>query len=512
MTEPQPSRPVPVDHATTTEHGSPSVGDPSDRSSLGNIYLRPPAAARKHRLVWPVRLMRLEHYPEGLITEKVRNELTILALMLLAVFIFEFAAWSFFFNGLFVGDVDRFRPGGTAAAILFGFLFGGAVLYFERQVITADTWRLTRWKRWSAQGVRVLAIAVAGYAVAHAVDLLAFRVPVARSLHAGAVDQEEIRLRADIDRLAESVNTDRRSALEKELTIVRDRIRSAQNSREQAAADKGRFRAQIESLESEARSRGEAVNQAEANLVRIEDEADRTALRRAQTELGAARSRYDLVVSDLLGVRGDQAAAQAVIEEKDSLIEALLADENRLREQQSALSTEKETVEAAARVLEGRLGQWVADLRRSAPGDRTEKWDGFGDAPADERRLWPEEWRTPLEFVEPQVHFFEKITKVYELAFGEPRATGEHSVQTPSNLDRSQRSDRWLSKVYRSSFVAIHLAAVFLPLLVFAVKWFLMPKEVDAYFSTWHQAFAGDSDARSVLSVEEKVRRRDERW
>ncbi len=487
--------------------------DPSGDSRPLDIFLRlPEKEPPTKRLGWLARLLRLEYYPHSPLTEKVHAEITKLALILVVVFVFEFAAWASFFNGLWVGDFVHFQLVRRSAAVLFGFLIAGGVLYLEHQVITADTRRLSWWKRCLGQFMRLLLIGMSSFIVAHPIDLLAFQIPVERTLHAQAVDREEIRLREDLDRLIGGARVNQMEILMDELKQVRERVDSVQSSRAQAAGDKKRYREQVESLQSEAESRGETVGQAEERLAQVEGDFDQVAIRRAQSKLGTARSRSGRTDSGLRAARSNFVAAQETVRQKDRLIETLLADERKLLKDRSELFEDSKALERVNSVMEGRLGRWVAELRRYPLGDHTEESGRVRDAPAEEMLLWPEEWREPLKFVEPQTHFFEKVATVYQLAFGEPSATDEGSAGSLARLDSSEGRERTLSRVYRDSFIAIHLAAMFLPLLVFVVKWFLMPKEVDAYFSTWHQAIAGDPGARTALSVEDKVRKSGHRW
>lgn len=496
MTEVQPSQAAELGDRTEPRTGGQPDGVLHPRGERRpSIYLRQARlSSPPSRLGWLARMMRLDQYSDVLLTPKVRTEVPILTLLLAAVFLFEFAAWSFLFNGLFVGDVDRVQPFGTVAAVLFGLVFASVILYFERQVITADTWRLTRWRRWSAQVIRLLSIAAAAYIVAHALHLVAFRVPVARILHERAVSAEEARLRRDLDSLASEALERRRAAVADELARVRSDIRTAERRREQSAAEKERYRQHVESMRTETRSRRGEVNAAEVALDRATEGFDRAALRRAQRNLESAQRRSENAGSDLHIALADQGAATAKVEEIDRQTERLRIAERRILEERSNLHWEEEDLERNKELLESRLRQWIAQLRRSPPGDLTEDWEPLKSLPEGEKQVWPEEWHRPLEFEEPKPHFFEKIAAVYELKSGRPE--GQHQP----------------AGVYRHAYYAILLIAIFLPSLVFAVKWFLMPKEVEAYFSTWHQAFAGDPGARTILNVEEKVQREGKTW
>src|SRR3954462_593100 len=512
MTEAQPARRAQLD-----DHEAMSAKDSAERepSRLGGPYLRsvylrqPESAGQGRRLNWLAWRLGLEHYSSKLLTTKVRTELSVLAALLGATFVFEFGAWSFFFNGIFVGDMGKFTGRGTTAALVLALLFAGVILFFERQVITADTLRMRDKARKRAQWIRVLSIVGAGFIVAHSVDLLAFNTPVEKRLHREAVHEEALRLAQDVEGLGEGTGG-QKSTVAGDLTAVRDDLSAARQRREKVAGEQERYRQQGESLQSEVRSNREAIRFAEENVKSAEEGAETAAQRRAQRDLESARRRSAEALSDLRAMTGNQGAATASLQEIDRLINRLTGEEGGLRNQRSTLDDQTEKIGRAKETLKSRLRLWFAELDQADPGDRFEKWSGWTDVADDEKRLWPERWRRSLDFKEPKRSFFEKIDCVYQLAFGWLSSSVEGRAELPAYLPAAGLREHRRSITYFFSWLGIHLAAMFVPFLVFAVKWFLMPKEVDAYFSAWHQAFAGDPEARMILSVEEKVRRKDE--
>jgi predicted nucleic acid-binding Zn-ribbon protein len=512
MKETRPTRPVLLDDDQPTS--DPQDGGPELPMGhhLRNVYLRQPeAVSQARRLNWLARRLGLEHYSSKLLTNKVNIELSVLAALLVATFVFELGAWSFFFNGIFVGDMGKFDGGGTTAALVLALLFAGVILFFERQVIISDTLRMRDKARKRAQWIRVLSIIGAGFIVAHSVDLLAFNTPVEKRLHREAVHEEALRLAQDIEGLGGNTG-EQKNTIAGDLAAVRGDLAAARQRREQVAGEQERYRQQAESLQSEARSHRDAFNFAEKNLARAEEGADTAAQRRAQRDLEAARRRSTDASSDLRAMIGNQSAATASLQEIDRLINQLTEEEGELRNKRAGLDDHTEKISQVKETLKSRLRLWFAELDRSDPGDRIEGWSGWTDVTDEEKRLWPERWRRPLDFKEPKRNFFEEIDCVYQLAFRWLNSSEEKRVELPTYLPAAGLREQRSSITYFFSWLGIHLAAMFVPFLVFAVKWFLMPKEIDAYFSAWHQAFAGDPEARTILRIEDEVRKKGELW
>jgi len=166
--------------------------------------------------------------------------------------------------------------------------------------------------------------------------------------------------------------------------------------------------------------------------------------------------------------------------------------------------------EATLGTLQGRLRSWMTELASAKPGRGlyVEEWKGWGQVTDEEMELWPKDWRDVLKFSPPERSFFDKIHLVHELAWGWLGGSGKEQADLPNYLPWDEVRGTQSSFIYSFAFLGIHLAAVFVPFLVFTVKWFLMPKEVDSYFSVWHQAYAGDPDAQLILNTERKVQQR----
>lgn len=462
--------------------------DPADLSRAPNvrrIRLRvPDTHAERRPLGWLPRLLGLELYSSALLTRKVRIELSVVAAALLFVFAFELAAWSFFLNGLFAGDMRRGHWLATPAAVALSLIFAGTILFFERQVVIADFPRWPRWKKVMAATVRVVAILVAGFIVAHAVDLLAFHDPVARKLHSEAVQAHARRLQADLHQLGTSLKpgAERAATVAAELKRVREEIDAAEKLLGEAVANEKRYE------EEERFLRRQTVYTKPRPTSAAADGEQRREARESARELSR------------LG--GSRAAASATAALTRSRLDELREKEKELVTQQVSLDRDTERHRWIVHILSSRLAAWIDTLERADPGPQREEWAIPPQITDEDKLRWPEEWRKQLHFEEPAWSFFEKVDALYNVILNADSAPSR-APSGPGSRGASPRSP--LS--YRVSFAGIHLAAMFVPLLVFFIKWFFMSKEVDAYFSVWHQALAGDPDARLMLGVDEHVNR-----
>ena len=64
------------------------------------------------------------------------------------------------------------------------------------------------------------------------------------------------------------------------------------------------------------------------------------------------------------------------------------------------------------------------------------------------------------------------------------------------------------SKFFKRAFIGIHVLAAFFPMLIFTIKWLVMPKELAEYYSTYHQACSGNPEASKALLVDQQARER----
>ena len=508
MTEPRPSSPTLLDElgsgaaSTQDRHIEKRGGRPP-----GNVYLRAATSASGGRhLAAIARMMGLDQYSSSLLTRKVRIELPILGAILAGTFFYELIAWAFFFNGIFVGEMLEFHVFGTFAALLLALLFAMTILFFERQVITADSRRMKKSDRRWAQGIRLGAILLSGFIVAHPVDLLVFRVPVDEQLHRQAVAEEDSRLVEDLRGMVNADASPRRATIQQDLAQIGLDLSTLNARREQARGDQERFRLDTEQLQREAAVAQDALAAAEGRLHAL-GEGDEGRKGQVQSEFEAARRRYFQSASALQIARGNYSAAGAKLNDIDRQIETQTGRRESIAGVRSSLDHRSELVHQGYAALDERRRIWIDELLRSDSGDRREEWKGWDKASKEQIAVWPERWTRPLQFAEPARDFFEEIHTIYRLAFSWlNRPQGEEHISSSDQASPSFQRAPSMPLTYFFLWLAIHLAAIFIPFLVFAVKWFLMPKEVEAFFSAWHQALAGDPDARLMLAVEEKVR------
>lgn len=469
-----PSRPQGlVPHVPGGEAGSPDV----------TVLLNLPETPNSDRLGWLSRVLGFELYSSALLTRKVKVELQVMAGVLCAVFLFELLAWSFFFNGMFSGQMTDLGPA-TIAAVVLGLLFASAILYFERQVVAADSHGLKRPRRLAAAWVRVVFILVAGYVVAHAVDLLVFRIPVANALHQEAVAGESARLQEDLEFLTRNRGAALFSTTKTELAHIRGRLKDTRARRVVLIADEERAREGSRALQQDVKKARLSVERGENALESLSPESDPTAARQA---LEDARRHLRALLEPLSSSQGELGASESSLGVIEEQLTTLMKQEGLLESQRLQYLQAQEQAQQLWDKLDQRRRAWIAELRRAGPGDRVEDASDWLERMTDEEKaLVPVTWLEPLEFEKPSHSFFEQLKALYEVVFQAPAGS------------------RWKDP-YFTSWLGIHLAAIFIPFVVLVSKWILMPKEVDAYFSTAHQAHAGDPDARLMVKVEEDV-------
>lgn len=500
----RPTSGLPFDERAASGGGVGEEGSSGPRR-VANVYLRHPANTGRggRRLGLLARALGLELYSPTLLTRKNHAELTVLAVMLVGVFSFELLAWSFFFNGIFVGEMFRLHPTGTPAAIVLAFLFAATILYFERQVVTADATRLPKWKKVCAFFLRLGVILVAGFIVAHSIDLVVFRAPMQLELHRRAVREKADVLRRDLDALR--ADDPRRTTLRRDIERLHQNMNRFHDNQIGAAALVEQLRRQSEQHERDA-------GRSQDELDRVEGGA--TAGGAGDREIENARRRADSASDAVDSARAAYNEAYRSLQGLDRRLEDLQEQERQLAAELRELAEKDFTEAENAASLEQRARHWLSQVARerpSGPADYAQYVEDISNVPAAEREKWGSDWREPFELDPPNASFFEKLEVIYDLLGGASEGGSASSANSLLSSEAlAMRQPR--RSLYLTTYSGVHLAVMLLPFLVLAVKWLLLPKEVDAYFSTWHQAHAGDAEARLMLSVEEKVRGEQELW
>jgi hypothetical protein len=442
------------------------------------------------------------------------------AVLLCVVALFELTAWTFTFNALVNGDILYFGLK-TIPAFLVGCLFAAAVLWFERQFLTADE-AGSRLRR--AALLRLALILVAALVTAQPLELLIFRVPIHSRIHA-----EGIRERAALT-LAETL---RQEAADGNLSEVDGLLPNAQREESKRLLDASRKA--LEQSQGDLYARENELGALRSEMRRLRSERDGTTGRSSELDAQYAQVATQIasVSSQASRLRGDIAMRLQEIKKLGGNIEtsdAALIELKRKREQKRNLR----------QVL---FTEWVDALRDSVAGKPVVglalpsviKPSPIDAAPAGDARKWT--------YTDKEYDFFEQLRVLWDLVFARPprwlsgtpeivrELEDQHGLRSPKPCEAphgksyssspnaaSQTSadtgcdplawetEQTRAHVYLVSWIAGHLIAIIIPLLVLIIKTSLLPRELRDYYSSLHQAQAGDPDAMLALLVDQRVK------
>jgi len=457
-----------------------------------NLYLAlPHADVPKRPPSWLARRLGLDLYSDVLLGKSARTEMGFAAVILVIVSLFELIAWFFLFNAIFNSDLlGTGWP--TIPAILVASLFAAAVFWFERQFLTTDEDQRRRAR--GAAVVRVIFILTAAFITAQPLELLFFRVPVQKRIHEEGIREEAVSKLAALLKEGEQVSTAIKGqsdlwgnlyqGAQTQVTALVGQqaslaVKMRQRNGELAAARRAASGYQVERASAETPEKRRSADRSYAKA-----EAAAAALSREIGQIQLSIAEVDAMLGELRN-----RATGAVGKQVDLTISSMVNDTGRDR----------------------RLRNWIDQLKGSKPGEPVEeKWK---IAPivnkAGARSLWDEKWPS---YKDREYDFFEQIHVVWDLVAGRP----PRWLNAPANLrlkleneygfaslDQGRRGWQWH---LLAAVVACHLIAIFIPFLVLTIKLFLMPKALRTYYSSRHQAEAGDPDAWLAQVVDEKVK------
>ncbi|HEX4495987.1 MAG TPA: DUF4407 domain-containing protein [Thermoanaerobaculia bacterium] len=467
---------------------------PPERPEIKFFLTIPQTDAPKRLPSRLARKMGLHLYSEVLLGKSARTEMNFAAFILLIVSLFELSAWFFLFNTIFNSDLVKFGLP-TIPAVLMAALFGSAVFWFERQFLTTDEDQ--RKRAWGAAVIRVAFILTAAFITAQPLELLFFRVPVQKRVHEEGIREEAVSKLAALLKEGEQET----AAINDQSKINQASYDELQKQLQDLAAQRGSLAAQLTTKQGE-------LAAARSESARFRDErnsADMPAGRRG-AEIGYARA-------EALAARisGEIGQIRLGIAEADGR-------SPEIRDQ--AKEAKKELIELIKMRLasntgrDHRLRSWIDQLKDSKPKETVEEnWkiatsahpDASGSSILD--KPWP-------PYKDPEYDFFEQIHAVWDLVYGRPPRwlNAPPAIQTTletqygfASLDQGRRGWQWHLFL---SVLACHLIAIFIPFLVLTIKLFLMPNALRIYYSSRHQAEAGDGDAWLARYVDESVKGR----
>jgi hypothetical protein len=491
------------------------------------LFLRLPegATVRQRRPSWLARGFRLELYPDSpLLTTRARREMNLAALLLLVVSGFELAIWTTLFHDLF---------GVRVAAVLAGCAFATVVCYFERQLIVHD--EVAHGRAGKAMLVRVGYIAIGALITSQALELRIFGEPIRTRVHAEEVRREALtRLstlavaEGNLKALTTAAQHDTEEAVKgQEAAGDAGTGHAAGNEPPAAPLNPLAFKVQTSQERAELQQREKAVQTAAKNLAAKQGQllGAEGQLRSIRDGLRALQARPDLDPDGeqqrhLEAQRRSWQARRAQLAEESSAAAIQLDDSRKQRggaaekldEKRQAQQDELDDVKGKVDALHQRLVDWVGRLQRAKPGEPVTEPGGdwaFGEQPYDflqrlrvlgdlldgRRARW--EGGTPDD-VDRLRHEF----NLYEPQRCDERAASASEPCDPEESDRIA-AERW--KFWLAWIVGLGLA-IYIPLLVITLKWFLFPEELRLYYSRLHQQVAGQMEAVLTASVNSRAR------
>jgi hypothetical protein len=453
--------------------------DPRHDSPELRLFLKMPDWEELRRP--PSRLastLGLHVYSDALLTKRVRIEMNLAAFILLIVATFELIAWAFLFNAIFNSDI-LYLGWKTVPAVLVASLFAAAVFWFERQFLTTDESQRRQAKR--AAVIRVLFILAAGITTAQPLELLFFRKPVQKRIHEEGIRKEAVER---FNELSESSATEEKY----DSDIAERKAKSVADIKEELARATER-RLKLELQLGAARASAYAEQGRVEQLRRERDAAGENRAQEAQRRYSAAITRFNRLSGEVLKLEGQ---TEVAVQEGERL--QTEKDNAEVREEDFG-----EARRAKERLANGRLRDWIRQLRRSEPAEPiVEERPGVGS-------------EKPWEYDDPEYDFFEQLHLVWLLAEGQPPRWLAGAPDTWQLLEKNYGFPftgpalGWQPHLLLS-IVACHIIAFFIPLLVLTIKIFLMPRDLQIYYSRRHQAEAGDNGAWLTQVVDEKVK------
>lgn len=427
--------------------------------SYKTVYLSPSSNERIEGVLgYLVRLFHLDVYSTNLLTRSVLFELKAISLALAIMFLFDLAAWTFFWNMVFYNGqlALGFK---TPIAILFGFMFAMIIVIYERQWVVTDLSLLARdWKSrikiLGAFAIRLFIIVLAAYATAQPVEVLFFSGQIQKRIHEESVRNEVV---AQFRDYQDKVNKTKGATAYTGTQTEKDAI-TAQERYNEAIKKKGELEGELNRAKQEVQAKTAALSRAR----NIRDPKTRAAsVGRAQGRLNTAQEA--------------QTNAQKAV---DANASSFSVAETGVK----LSSGEIKNLEKAAEDEKQRIVNWIKQLRRSNPGETIV-----------EKTEVPQKF----EFNDKDYDFFERMTIIDDLHEGRaPKWIGAEQAEV-ENLkkefafgDTSDEERRIIDAAsFKRQWVGLLIITFIFPLSVIAMK-FLMSadKSLMNYYSHAQQS------------------------
>lgn len=405
----------------------------------------------------------------SLMTTRAAMEIKLIAVMLTINFIFDLVVWTSLWNMVFYTGKWVLGPR-SVLAFFCGFLFAAIIFVYERQFMTADTYRRFS-KVWAPVSIRIAIIAIAAAITTQPFEVMIFSGPVERRIHEESVRVEALsRLRALEDAVVKT-----RGDTGLEGTIAAKTLEEAKNDLQKARDATTEFATDAQQARSDQRNAESSIRSAQQQAARARTRGQAIA---ANRRLVAARERFENARS-----AGDRADAQAAESKKTEGL--------REKDVAAAQGVIRGTEELAEKDVK-RLQDWITQIRNAKPGARIV-----------ENRQETPRW----EYEDQDYDFFQRLGVINDLYYGRParwlginpeervklsKAYSLSEVDLNDALNRERMHAD--AKTFQYSYWAVIGIAAVIPLLLLALKG-LLPVDLKRYYSTEAQKAAGNYEA-----------------
>ncbi len=411
------------------------------------------------------KLYLLDVNGNSLLTRRAAMEMKLIAVMLTINFLFDLAVWTLLWNMVFYAGkltIGFF----TLIALFCGFLFAAIIFVYERQFMTADTYRRLL-KVWWPVSIRLGVIAMAAVITTQPFEVMVFSGPIQRRVHDESVRVEaHSRLRALEEAQAKS-----KGAIGQKGTADYQNLEDTQSKRDQVHEQTNQFKAAAQAARADAQRAEAAIRSAQASAARARTEAQAIA---ANRRLAAARSRYEQAQ-----VAANDADAKAKISEEDEKHWAEQADKAR-----TVIGSKEGLAEKDVK----RLRDWITQIRNALPGQLVV--ENIAESP---------KW----QFQDQDYDFFQRLGVINDLYYGRPprwldiNAEDRLKLSQSYSLSDADESDPLVMErraadahTFVWSYWAVIGIAAVIPLLLLALKG-LLPIDLKLYYSLEAQQNAG---------------------
>lgn len=424
------------------------------------------------------KLFLLDVNGTSLLTRRAAMEMKLIAVMLTLNFLFDLVVWTLLWNMVFSSgrSTVSVRAGVSfIAAVFCGLLFATIIFVYERQFMTADTYRRLRYVWWPVS-LRLIVIAAAAAITTQPFEVMVFDGPIQRRIHEEGVRVEaHSRLRA-----LEEAQSKAKGGLKG--TADYTNLEDLQKKRDAASAESTRLKTEVETARSQMQSAQAEVGRAQTAAARART---RGAAIRASNWLSAARGRFNTAQDAFNRAEGSLTAAN-----EDEAKWVKLANEAR-----GVVTNREELAEQDVK----RLQDWITQIRNAKAGqsvtenrDQTPRW----------------------EFNDQDYDFFQRLGVINDLYFGRSARwldipPGDRKklddLLSLSDVDENDPVTKERREADAHAFVwsyraVICIAAVF-PLLLLAFKG-LLPTDLKLYYSLRAQQEAGNYEALRFRSTD----------